>query len=42
MLDLSRRNRLLNFRDSRRSILLACPDLASVEDALAAGDEFTV
>ncbi|MBT7301791.1 MAG: DUF4011 domain-containing protein, partial [Victivallales bacterium] len=42
LLDLSRRNRLLNFRDSRRSILLACPDLASVEDALAAGDEFTV
>lgn len=42
LLDLSRRNRLLNFRESRKTILLVCPNLASVEDALAAGDEFTV
>ncbi|MBI4575485.1 MAG: DUF3320 domain-containing protein [Planctomycetes bacterium] len=40
LLDLSLRNRLLNFRDSRRSIPVVCPDLAGLEDALASGEEF--
>ncbi|MEC7118591.1 MAG: DUF4011 domain-containing protein, partial [Pseudomonadota bacterium] len=42
LLDLSLRNRLLNFKDSRTSIPLFCPadQIAGLEDALAAGQVF--
>jgi hypothetical protein len=42
LLDLSMRNRLLNFRDTKKKLRILCPDLASLEDALADGDKFQV
>ncbi|MBW1737466.1 MAG: DUF3320 domain-containing protein [Deltaproteobacteria bacterium] len=42
LLDLSLRNRLLNFKATKKTIPLLCPNLASVEDALADGEEFDV
>ncbi len=42
LLDLSGRNRLINFRESNKSIPLACPDLAAMEDALAGGLRFNI
>ncbi len=42
LLDLSLRNRLLNFKDSKKSIPLLCPDIAGLEDALADGKAFRV
>ncbi len=42
LLDLSLRNRLLNFKDSKKSIPLLCPNIAGLEDALAANDAFRV
>jgi very-short-patch-repair endonuclease len=42
LLDLSLRNRLINFRASRRSLGLRAPDLALLEDMLADGGRFTV
>ena len=42
LLDLSLRNRLLNFKDSKKSIPLICPNIAGLEDALAANDAFRV
>ncbi|MCJ8502469.1 DUF3320 domain-containing protein [Desulfatitalea alkaliphila] len=42
LLDLSLRNRLLNFKDSKKSIPLLCPDIAGLEDALAANEGFRV
>lgn len=42
LLDLSLRNRLLNFKDSKKSIPLICPDIASLEDALSANEVFRV
>ena len=42
LLDLSLRNRLLNFKDSKKSIPLICPDIASLEDALSANEAFRV
>ncbi len=42
LLDLSLRNRLLNFRSTKQSIPLVCPDLALLEDALADGAAFEV
>ena len=42
LLDLSGRNRLINFRESNNSIPLACPDLAALEDALAGGLNFSI
>jgi very-short-patch-repair endonuclease len=42
LLDLSLRNRLLNFKDSKKSIPLLCPNIAGLEDALAAGAAFRV
>lgn len=42
LLDLSLRNRLLNFKDSNKSIPLLCPDIAGLEDALAADAAFRV
>lgn len=40
LLDLSLRNRLLNYRETQRSIPLLCPDLGALEDALAASERF--
>lgn len=42
LLDLSLHNRLLNFRDSKKTVPLLCPNLATFEDALADGQEFKV
>jgi len=42
LLDLSLRNRLLNFKDSKKSIPLICPDIAGLEDALSADEAFRV
>ncbi len=42
LLDLSLRNRLLNLKDSKKSIPLLCPDIAALEDSLAAGEAFRV
>jgi hypothetical protein len=42
LLDLSLRNRLLNSKDSKKSIPLLCPDIAALEDALAANEAFRV
>lgn len=42
LLDLSLRNRLLNFKDSKKSIPILCPDIAGLEDALAADEAFRV
>lgn len=42
LLDLSLRNRLLNFKDSKKSIPLLCPNIAGLEDALAADAAFRV
>lgn len=40
LLDISLRNRLLNVRETKKTIQLECPDLASLEDALALGRGF--
>ena len=40
LLDLSLRNRLLNFRDSKQTLPLRCPDVGALEDAFAAGRKF--
>ncbi len=40
LLDLSLRNRLLNFRDSKQTVPFRCPDVGSLEDALADGKKF--
>jgi very-short-patch-repair endonuclease len=37
LLDLSLRNRLLNFSDSKRTVSFLCPDVAYLEDRLADG-----
>jgi very-short-patch-repair endonuclease len=37
LLDLSLRNRLLNFKSTKQSVPILCPDLARLEDLLAAG-----
>ena len=42
LLDLSLRNRLLNFRDTKKTLPLLCPDLAGLEDALAENKVFRV
>jgi very-short-patch-repair endonuclease len=42
LLDLSLRNRLLNFRDTKKSLLLLCPNLGQLEDLLAAGSSFRI
>lgn len=41
LLDLSLRNRLLNFKDTKKTIPLMCPDLPGLEDALSSGTVFT-
>ena len=40
LLDLSLRNRLLNYRDSKQTLPLRCPDVGALEDALAAGKKY--
>jgi hypothetical protein len=40
LLDLSLRNRLLNFKDGKNTILIECPDPARLEDLIAAGHRF--
>lgn len=38
LLDLSFRNRLLNFKESKKTVQLLCQDISSLEDALAGRD----
>ena len=40
LLDLSLRNRLLNFKDSKSTIAIECADPAALEDKLSGGDRF--
>ncbi|WP_341485681.1 DUF3320 domain-containing protein [Thioclava sp. GXIMD4215] len=40
LLDLSLRNRLLNFKDSKQTLPLLCPDVSALEDQLAEGRKF--
>ena len=40
LLDLTLRNRLLNFKDSKSAIAIECPDPAALEDRLSDGDRF--
>lgn len=42
LLDLSLRNKLVNFRESKKTLRILSPDLASLEDALADGEKFRV
>lgn len=42
LLDLSLRNRLLNFRDSKQSLPFICPVVSELEDQLANGKKFKV
>jgi very-short-patch-repair endonuclease len=42
LLDLTLNNRLINFRESLKTIPLLCPDLAALEDALAEGETFSL
>lgn len=42
LLDLTLNNRQLNFRDSKKNLPLLCPDLGSLEDALADGTTFKI
>ena len=42
LLDLSLRNRLLNFKDTRKTLPLLCPDLPQLEDMLAGGTTFRI
>lgn len=42
LLDLTLRNKLLNFKEGRKSIALECPDPARLEDRLAAGSRFRI
>lgn len=42
LLDLSLRNRLLNFSDTKQTLGLVCADVAALEDALASGAKFRI
>jgi very-short-patch-repair endonuclease len=42
LLDLTLRNRLLNFKPSKTTLRVICPDLAALEDSLAEGKEFRI
>lgn len=42
LLDLSLHNRLINFKESKKTIPLLCPDLTTLEDSLAEGNEFKI
>lgn len=41
LLDLSLRNRLLNYKDSKQTLPLICPDISALEDELAGGNSFS-
>ena len=40
LLDLSLRNRLLNFKDTKSTIVIECPNASKLEDQLASGAKF--
>ena len=42
LLDLSLRNRLLNFKDSKQAVPFVCPDVPLLEDCLASGKKVRV
>ncbi|MGJ9416252.1 DUF3320 domain-containing protein [Massilia sp. CMS3.1] len=42
LLDLTLRNRLLNFKPSKTTLRVICPDLGAFEDSLAEGKEFRI
>ena len=42
LLDLTLRNRLLNFKQVKTSLRLICPDPAALEDVLSEGKEFSI
>src|SRR5690606_22207829 len=42
LLDLSLRNRLLNFKDSKQTVPFVCPDVPLLEDRLAAGKRMRI
>ncbi len=42
LLDLTLRNKLLNFKPTKASLQLVAPDLAALEDGLAAGRDFRI
>ena len=42
LLDLTLRNRLLNFKPTKTSLRLICPDPAALEDVLSEGTEFKI
>ncbi|WP_249292964.1 DUF4011 domain-containing protein, partial [Achromobacter ruhlandii] len=42
LLDLTLRNRLLNFKNTKSTLPLVAPDLARLEDAIADGSEFRI
>ena len=42
LLDLSLRNRLINFRETAKTLRLLVPDVAQFENQLAAGDRFAI
>ena len=42
LLDLSLRNKLLNFSETKQSIPLVCPDVPRLEDSLADGAKFSI
>ena len=42
LLDLTLRNRLLNFRETKQTVPLLCPDLPALEDALATNKPFKI
>lgn len=42
LLDTTLRNRLLNYKESKKAVRIACPDLSAVEDEIASGEEFSL
>ncbi|OAF16597.1 hypothetical protein AYJ54_05375 [Bradyrhizobium centrolobii] len=40
LLDLTLKNRLLNFKDTKSTVAIECPDAAMLEDKLTGGDRF--
>src|SRR5690606_16796582 len=42
LLDLSLRNRLINFRETKQSVRLECPDVGVLEDVLASGAQLDI
>ncbi|MDH7601700.1 MAG: DUF4011 domain-containing protein, partial [Armatimonadota bacterium] len=40
LLDLTLHNRLLNFRETKKTLEILCPDIAALQDALAQGETF--